>query len=188
MSSSKRPPSRPRHDDVGYGKPPRQHRFRKGQSGNPRSRPKGAKSGEIEPTEGSLRDMVLKEARRTITVRDGDDFITLTMAETIIRTLAVDAVKGKPHAQRLFIEMLSTTQREDQELREELLETAIDYKSEWEREFAHRKRLGISDGPLPLLHPDRIKIDAENNTVWVVEPLTEEEKILEERWIVQKPA
>ena len=70
----------------------------------------------------------------------------------------------------------------------ELLKTAIDYKSEWECEFERRKRLGITDAPLPSLHPDRIKIDAENDTVWVVEPLTEEEKILDERWIVQKPA
>ena len=28
-----------RDDEVGYGKPPRRTRFRKGQSGNPRGRP-----------------------------------------------------------------------------------------------------------------------------------------------------
>src|SRR5258706_16147799 len=31
-------------DQVGYGKPPRHSRFRKGQSGNPRGRPKGSQS------------------------------------------------------------------------------------------------------------------------------------------------
>jgi hypothetical protein len=30
--------------EVGYGKPPRQTRFAKGQSGNPRGRPRGAKN------------------------------------------------------------------------------------------------------------------------------------------------
>ncbi|MCD2317269.1 DUF5681 domain-containing protein [Sphingomonas sp. IC-11] len=29
--------------EVGYGKPPTQHRFKRGQSGNPRGRPKGAR-------------------------------------------------------------------------------------------------------------------------------------------------
>lgn len=30
--------------DVGYGRPPREHRFEPGKSGNPRGRPKGARS------------------------------------------------------------------------------------------------------------------------------------------------
>ena len=38
------PPDRDREYEVGYGKPPRQTRFAKGQSGNPRGRPSGAKN------------------------------------------------------------------------------------------------------------------------------------------------
>jgi hypothetical protein len=35
----------PDHDEeVGYGKPPKKTRFKKGQSGNPKGRPKGAKN------------------------------------------------------------------------------------------------------------------------------------------------
>lgn len=30
--------------DVGYGRPPEETRFKKGQSGNPRGRPKGSKT------------------------------------------------------------------------------------------------------------------------------------------------
>ena len=38
------PPDRDREYDVGYGKPPGHTRFVKGQSGNPRGRPPGAKN------------------------------------------------------------------------------------------------------------------------------------------------
>ena len=38
------PPDRDREYEVGYGKPPRHTRFAKGQSGNPRGRPSGAKN------------------------------------------------------------------------------------------------------------------------------------------------
>ena len=38
------PPDRDREYEVGYGKPPRHSRFAKGQSGNPRGRPSGAKN------------------------------------------------------------------------------------------------------------------------------------------------
>jgi Family of unknown function (DUF5681) len=38
------PPDRDREYEVGYGKPPRHSRFAKGQSGNPRGRPAGAKN------------------------------------------------------------------------------------------------------------------------------------------------
>src|SRR6516162_1852411 len=38
------PSDQKRDDEVGYRKPPRRTRFRKGQSGNPRGRPSGAKN------------------------------------------------------------------------------------------------------------------------------------------------
>jgi len=37
-------PDNERHYEVGYGKPPRHTRFKKGQSGNPRGRPCGSKN------------------------------------------------------------------------------------------------------------------------------------------------
>lgn len=43
MSNSKADKPDGAKGEVGYGKPPAEHRFKPGQSGNPRGRPKGAK-------------------------------------------------------------------------------------------------------------------------------------------------
>ena len=57
-----------------------------------------------------------------------------------------------------------------------LVKTAIEYKRDWEWELERRKRLGITDAPPPVPHPDHIEIDLQNGTVQVVGPLTKEEK------------
>lgn len=63
-------PARKRYE-VGYGKPPVATRFRKGVSGNPRGRPKGARNRRPALNEERLKDIILDEAYRMISVRDG---------------------------------------------------------------------------------------------------------------------
>jgi hypothetical protein len=53
---------------------------------------------------------------------------------------------------------------------------AITYKVEWEKELRRRERLGITDLPEPLPHPDDIIIDMNEGTARVVGPATKEEK------------
>ena len=109
---TRRLPGRPRAYDVGYGKPPSASRFKKGQSGNPRGRPRGAKANTpARPTE-RLNDILLEEASRLITVPNGDRTMTLSMMQAASRTLAIDAVKGKPRAQRFLIENVTAIERD----------------------------------------------------------------------------
>lgn len=64
--------------DVGYGKPPGGTRFKPGQSGNPRGRPKGSKNRpKPEPHERRLRAIVLEEAYRTVKVNDAERQVRL---------------------------------------------------------------------------------------------------------------
>ena len=61
--------------EVGYGKPPRATRFRKGRSGNPRGRPNG---------DENLLSVFKRMVTKRIKIREGDKSRTITMADAII--------------------------------------------------------------------------------------------------------
>jgi len=186
MSRDKlQPPGREATYDVGYGKPPKATRFKAGQSGNPRGRPKGSHNKRPALHEERLKDIILDEAYRDIHVRDGDRMVTVPMAQAIIRALAVNAAKGQHRAQRLFAEILATTERQRRALHDDWLDTAITYKVEWDRELARRDRLGI-EGPEPLPHPDHVKIDLNAGTARIVGPATREELAELQEWKERK--
>ena len=161
--------------EVGYGRPPKETRFKPGMSGNPSGRPKGAKNKLPALNEERLKTIIMEEAYRTITVNEGSKPVTVPMAKAIVRSVAVNAAKGNARAQRLFMEMLSATERDNKRLHDQWLETAINYKIEWEWELLHREQTGAS-GPDPLPHPDDIEIDMRSGEVRVNGPWTKEEK------------
>jgi len=137
----------------GHCHPPVHSRFKKGQSGNPHGRPKGAKSGLPALNEERLKTIVLQEAYRQIKVRDGEKNISVPMATAVVRTLAVSAAKGNNRAAQLFTHMIKVVEEEHKELHASYLSSTFDYKIAWEKELARREKLGITDLPEPLPHP-----------------------------------
>lgn len=86
---------------IGRGKPPAQHRFRKGQSGNPKGRPRRKPEASDDPGVTRVTDaLILEEALRPVTVREGDKAITLPAIQAAVRALAIAAMKGNRLAQR----------------------------------------------------------------------------------------
>ena len=75
--------------DVGYGKPPKSGQFKKGQSGNPKGRPKGAKG---------VKAILKRELESSITVRERGREVRLSKAEVLAKGLMGDALKGDAKA------------------------------------------------------------------------------------------
>lgn len=161
--------------EVGYGKPPAGTRFCKGQSGNPKGRPKGARNRLPAMNEERLKSIVIAEAYRGIKVNDGDRQVTMSMAEAILRSMALKAAKGDHRSQKLFSDLLRRTEIALKAQHDDWLEKAFEYKVEWERELERRQRLGIVAAE-PLPHPDDLEIDMNTGSVVLRGPFTKEQQ------------
>ena len=84
-------------NDVGYKKPPRHTRFRKGRSGNPKGRPKGTKN---------LKTDLSEELQERILVREGEKEKRISKQRAMIKGLMARAVKGDARAANLILQMV----------------------------------------------------------------------------------
>lgn len=169
--------------EVGYAKPPAANRFPKGASGNPKGRPKGAKN-KVPPGQGldfgtqPANRMLLEEAYRTISVREGEKTIELPVIKAVFRSLGVSAMKGNRLAQSTMAELVQGIEEEDRKLRVEHYATAVEYKFGWEGAIKRARELGLPE-PEPLPHPDDVIINARTAEIHYAGPMTPEEK---RRW------
>lgn len=83
--------------EVGYGRPPKHSRFKPGQSGNPRGRPKGAKNVAT----------VLRETMgKKITITENGRRKTISWLDAIVLRLSRSAVEGDARAIDRVIKLL----------------------------------------------------------------------------------
>jgi hypothetical protein len=165
----------PRYE-VGYCKPPTTTRFQKGKSGNPRGRPKEAKDKLPAINEERMKSILIEEAYRAIKVRDGSREVTIPMIRAVVRSMALAAVKGQARSQRMFTALLQATEKERKTEHDLTLESAIEYKTEWEDELERRTALGIV-GRDPIPHPDDVIINVKTGEVHITGPVTKQEKV-----------
>jgi hypothetical protein len=80
---------------VGPGRPPKEHQFKPGQSGNPN----GAKR-KPKPTAPDLKAALERALNESIKLKQGERERIMTMAEAGIKQLVAQFVKGNHHARR----------------------------------------------------------------------------------------
>lgn len=94
--------SQPNGDAVGYKRPPKDKRYQKGFSGNPRGRPKGSRS-----SVSILREVLCQ----TVRITDGDTTRKITKAEALIKVILLEARKGTRHYADVLITLCDRIER-----------------------------------------------------------------------------
>ena len=165
---------------VGYGKPPTQHRFPKGKSGNPAGRPPRARN-KVPKGQGlavgtqPANQMLLEEAYRTVAIREGEKVIKLPVIKAVFRSLGVSAMKGNRLAQATMAELVRGIEEEDRQLRSSHFETACEYKIGWQEAIERARKNGLPE-PAPVPHPEDVILDMRRAEVRYEGPMTPEEK------------
>lgn len=85
---------------VGYGRPPKLHQFKKGQSGNPKGR---------KPRVKNASTLLQIELDKFIDVRDGETERKITKREALITSLVNDAITNKPRARTELLKLLDVS-------------------------------------------------------------------------------
>ena len=81
---------------VGYGKPPKQHQFQKGVSGNPKGRKK---------KDTTIRSIMRKIIAETVTAKMPEGETSMTALEFVLRSMRNRAAKGDNRAADKFIDL-----------------------------------------------------------------------------------
>lgn len=136
------------HDDddaVGYKRPPKHSRFKKGQSGNPRGRPKRTRN---------LKTDLVEELCESIRVKEGGREYQVSKQRAVLKSLVAAAIKGNMRAASAVISLCARTfavEDEDEHLPlsssdQRVLDDFID------REIARRK-LSLDTPPNLRIEP-----------------------------------
>jgi hypothetical protein len=96
------PSDEKRDGGVGYGRPPRHTRFKKGQSGNPKGRPGGAKN---------LSTLLIDALNELVIVVENGGRRKISKRLAIIKQLVNQAANGDWRAAKLLFDLLQEIER-----------------------------------------------------------------------------
>lgn len=112
--------------DVGYAKPPKAHQFKRGQSGNPRGRPKKTRN---------LTTLVRKVLDETVDATIEGKRKRIDRLEAMIRVLINNAMKGDTRAIKQVADLLDRKEANDSHPYVVLAPPSVTLE-EWEKHYS----------------------------------------------------
>ena len=91
---------------IGYGKPPREHQFQPGRSGNPKGKPKGSVKFKTD---------LMEELNERVTITQNGKTSKVSKQRLVIKALTSSAMKGDLKAAATLISLIGQTLGLDQE-------------------------------------------------------------------------
>ena len=159
-------------DGVGFGRPPKQHRFVKGQSGNPAGSSKKQRVRNM--LEPEIANIWAEEGERLVTINENGGPKQITMARLNIRRAYLDGAAGKVSALRITTTNILRAEELRRDLWKERTISAGELKAEQVAEWNRQKAAGVTN-PKVYPHPDDIYYNPASGEVEVMGPTTEQE-------------
>ena len=116
--------------EIGYRKPPKHTRFKKGQSGNPKGRPKGA---------ANFVTQLNEELEQKIVVNENGKKKTLTKMQAMVKRMVAGALQGEVRPLLALVEILRRTGQLEEGVSNLLPEDYADILDDYTARKAPRK-------------------------------------------------
>jgi hypothetical protein len=161
----------------GYGKPPKEHRFKPGQSGNPKGRPKAKnrlRRRTLDPVHAKIWDII----NEPVPVLKNGSMKKMPGLDAFFRKLKADALQGRVSSQRFVMQVLKDMGKDAAANSLASFRAVEEYERYWGPIFAAARESGRPE-PDQLPHPDHVDfdLDFENMDLVVTGPETKAEQI-----------
>jgi hypothetical protein len=163
-----------RRGSDNFRKPPVEHQFKKGTSGNPNGRPKKNRAGSIGGINDRLHAMALEEATRPVTVREGDKIAEIPAMQAVFRMMFRAAAQGDTRAGRQILDVIARAESGRAAFASDILRHTAGYKERYLPIFEKHEREGLAP-PEIYPHPDDLIIDEETGDVTIDGPMSKEQ-------------